>query len=76
MLLALLFLGEGFSISPNACSLEEDLQGMNLSLQIDFEVGDDDAAERLVIDLGDDTDRGEERLRFDRRGVELFDDER
>ena len=40
-----------FSTSPKVCSLEEDLHGMNLSLQVeDFDGGDD----KLDIALGDD----------------------
>lgn len=46
---------------------------MNLSLQIDFfEVGDEVADERLVIDLGDETDLGDDKHRFDRNGVVSF----
>lgn len=50
------FPGDAFSTSPNACSRDDDLQGMNLSLQFaDFDDGEDDRFESVLgdIDIGD-----------------------
>lgn len=43
------FTGDAFSIRPNVCSLDEDLQGMNLSLQEDVDFDGD----KFAMVLGD-----------------------
>lgn len=44
------FTGDSFSVSPKVCSLDDDLQGINLSLHLpDFDEGD----ERFDMVLGD-----------------------
>lgn len=52
------FTGDAFSTSPNVCNLEEDLHGMNLSLQlVDLDDGDDDRFDIVrgdLFDIGDD----------------------
>lgn len=52
------FNGDVFSTSPKVCSLDEDLQGMNLSLQVaDLDEGDDDRLDMVrgdLLDIGDD----------------------
>lgn len=47
------FTGDAFSISPNVCSLDEERQGMNLSLQADVDLDGDEDADRFEIVLGD-----------------------
>lgn len=47
------FTGDAFSINPNVCSLDEERQGMNLSLQADEDLDGDEDADRFEIVLGD-----------------------
>lgn len=56
------FTGDAFSISPNVCSLDEERQGMNLSLQADVDFDGDEDADRFEIVLGDIDFSGDESL--------------
>lgn len=63
-----------FSTSPKVCSLDEDLQGMNLSLQVaDLDDGDDD---RFDIVRGDLLDIGDPKLLVLDRSFELGGEEK
>lgn len=65
------FTGDAFSTRPKVCSLEEDLQGMNLSLQLaDLEDGDDDRFDIVRGDLFDIGDEAKLVVRFDLGGEE------
>lgn len=66
--------GDAFSTSPKVCSLDEDLQGMNLSLQVaDLDDGDDD---RFDIVRGDLLDIGDPKLLVLDRSFELGGEEK